>query len=93
MRMRLAYSKKGAKDRGIIWELTDEEATACILGDCYYCGAKPDPVNGIDRVDNSKGYLSDNTVPACSVCNMMKQELTLTGFLNHCTRILTNFND
>ena len=29
-------------------------------------------VNGIDRVDNNKGYLSDNTVACCKTCNRAK---------------------
>jgi hypothetical protein len=28
--------------------------------------------NGIDRVDNSKGYTPENTVPCCKICNKIK---------------------
>lgn len=40
-------------------------------------------INGIDRVDSSKGYSIDNCVPCCSVCNRMKSDLTMDEFLSH----------
>jgi len=33
--------------------------------------------SGIDRVNNSRGYTIDNTVPCCSICNYLKRKLTL----------------
>jgi hypothetical protein len=38
--------------------------------------------NGIDRIDSSKGYVSDNCVPCCSVCNRAKRDMQLQDFIN-----------
>jgi len=46
---------------------------------CYYCGNEP--INGIDRLDNSKGYVSDNCIPCCSICNWMKHKKNVIDFL------------
>jgi hypothetical protein len=32
--------------------------------------------NGIDRVDNEKGYLVENCVPCCFTCNSLKKSVT-----------------
>lgn len=37
--------------------------------------------NGIDRVDNSKGYTSDNCVPCCWACNNAKKNNSSSEFL------------
>lgn len=36
--------------------------------------------NGIDRVDNTKGYIPSNCVPCCKVCNTAKSTLTIDEF-------------
>ena len=36
--------------------------------------------NGIDRIDNNKGYTIDNIVPCCAKCNYAKGKLTLQEF-------------
>lgn len=60
---------------------------------CYYCGAEPPEkngvkewngtakINGIDRVDNSKGYTIENSVSCCYDCNQMKSNRTLDNFM------------
>lgn len=42
--------------------------------------------NGIDRVDNTEGYVPGNCVPACHSCNTAKGSLTLTDFLRRKSR-------
>lgn len=39
--------------------------------------------NGIDRVDSNKGYIIENCVPCCTICNHMKNDLTTKEFFNH----------
>lgn len=39
------------------------------------------PVNGIDRIDSSKGYEKDNCITCCSTCNYMKQVHSQEEFL------------
>jgi hypothetical protein len=38
--------------------------------------------NGIDRVDNNKGYEKDNSVSCCSTCNFAKRGMTILEFYN-----------
>lgn len=44
-------------------------------------------VNGIDRVDPTKGYIKENCVPCCQTCNYMKRILQKDEFLNHIIKI------
>lgn len=46
--------------------------------------------NGIDRVDNTKGYLLDNVVPCCGVCNRMKMAMPVDEFLEQIGRIVAH---
>jgi hypothetical protein len=39
--------------------------------------------NGLDRVDNARGYESGNVVPCCDPCNRMKGTLSREAFLEH----------
>lgn len=37
--------------------------------------------NGIDRIDNSRGYETDNVVPCCDICNTAKNTLSQKEFI------------
>lgn len=86
--------KQSAKRRNIEYTLTEEEAFSFIDKDCFYCGAPPNslmkhykgqtpfPYNGIDRVENSKGYISGNLVPCCYKCNIAKAGMSVKEFLD-----------
>lgn len=43
--------------------------------------------NGLDRLDNTKGYTKDNVAPCCTVCNSAKGTLTVTEFSEWVERI------
>lgn len=87
------FYRSGAKQRNIEWGLSEDEFKSFIKMDCYYCGEKPsryqtvsyrddyELVNGIDRIDSSKGYSVDNCVPCCNTCNLMKNILPKDIFL------------
>lgn len=47
--------------------------------------------NGIDRVDNEKGYIKTNVVSCCYRCNLAKHNQTLKEFQEWIERIV-NFN-
>lgn len=95
----LRHYKCGAKQRGLDWSISDEEAFRMFSEDCSYCGAKPSRIvshpeyngryisGGIDRTDNSKGYIPGNCVPCCGICNMAKREIPLSEFLEWVNRI------
>lgn len=96
----IARYRDKARERGLEWELTKEQAYGLFSGDCFYCGAEPSPrerrafarrhesvvVNGIDRIDSSKGYRPDNAVSCCSTCNRAKNDQTLQQFLEWAVR-------
>ena len=44
-------------------------------------------VNGVDRIDSSKGYLPDNCVSCCPMCNTMKTTFSQPVFLSHIEKI------
>ena len=43
--------------------------------------------HGIDRVDNSQGYVIGNVVTFCQICNFAKREMTVEQFLGWVTAI------
>lgn len=85
--------KVNAKSRNIEFLLTRKQFIKLIQKNCWYCGIKPcvsaDHLdcngkfahNGIDRVDNEKGYTVDNCVTCCGTCNRMKNTHTQRDFL------------
>lgn len=85
--------KRHAKERGLCWELSHNEVRRIILSPCYYCGTERSNLkvtknckggfayNGIDRIDSSKGYFSENVVPCCKICNIAKLDMTQKEFI------------
>ena len=79
-----------AAHRGLAFELSYEELLELINADCTYCGERPSRIkkrgkhrytfNGIDRVDNDKGYVEGNVVTCCSICNRAKYTLECADF-------------
>lgn len=89
--------RRHAKDRGFDYNLTFEEVKSLIYQPCYYCKHPARTCrkylntevyyNGIDRVDNSKGYDITNCVPACHICNKGKASNSFESFISWITRI------
>lgn len=52
----------------------------------------PFSYNGVDRKDNNIGYIKDNCVPCCPICNYMKRNYSLQDFLNQVNKINTHLN-
>jgi len=42
---------------------------------------------GVDRVDNTKGYLPSNSIPCCTTCNTAKSTMSLNEFLQWVHRV------
>lgn len=54
---------------------------------CHYCKIKkPLDIAGIDRLDNTQGYVSGNCVPSCWDCNRSKSDKTLAQFNEYLKR-------
>jgi len=73
--------RQGASKRNLTFNLDKETFYNLLEQDCHYCGRKaarsPLGFNGIDRVDNSIGYESDNVVACCETCNKAKRDLSV----------------
>ena len=85
-------SAKSASQRQISFEEGDADAMlAKLLLPCFYCGItaaeNKGRLSGLDRIDSFQWYTDANTAPACSMCNYMKCQYTLPGFLSQCRRI------
>jgi hypothetical protein len=81
---------QNAKGRGRIVEMTKDEIMNMTDLPCVYCNKETiDGVkrNGIDRMDNSIGYILENCVPCCEICNYMKQSLDPNTFVERCSQI------
>ena len=61
---------------------------------CYLCGKKTDNEhqNGIDRVDNNKGYILENVQPCCGNCNFIKNKFSLETIFDKFKKILSKRN-
>lgn len=82
---------QSSKHRNIHFELTVDEYKSIAQNPCYYCGTVNEKrgFNGVDRVDNSIGYNTDNCVACCSMCNYMKGTISRDNFLRRIEHILT----
>jgi len=65
---------------------------------CNYCGSPPNRkfkdilYNGLDRIDNNKGYEINNIAPCCWACNSAKMNLTRFEFLNRIKKCYMHLN-
>lgn len=85
--------KRNAKNKNNIFNLTKEEVFELFKQNCYYCGIIPSKkiikkgsygyfiYNGIDRLDNHKGYTKQNSVSCCSFCNYTKNKTDFKEFI------------
>jgi hypothetical protein len=97
--------KQAAKRRNYNFSLTKEESKEIIESDCYYCGEEPSMIpnhykkkltidtykyNGVDRIDNNIGYIKDNVVSCCKICNNAKSTLSLEDFKQWLKKVYKN---
>jgi hypothetical protein len=93
-----SYTGK-AKKKNLEFSLTKEEFFKLTKENCFYCGTEPKNTyvrprnnggylfNGIDRVDNKRGYTLENTVSCCKNCNYAKNILSQEDFFNMIKKI------
>lgn len=84
------------------WSPLSREAwNQLVTQPCSYCGQTDCQqasdgsmvyLNGVDRLDSTKGYQSDNVVPCCGRCNRMKLTSLPTDFLSHVETILNHLD-
>lgn len=97
--------KRNARERELEFELSKDELRALISANCTYCNREPAvcshhkrqfvngdfKFNGIDRKHNEIGYIGDNCITCCIVCNRAKGDMTYEEFMVYIKR-LANFN-
>jgi hypothetical protein len=72
---RFSLGVKTAKKRGLVWEITRDQYDKIVAGGCAYCsGPLPEAGIGLDRIDSSRGYSTDNVAPCCTACNVAKSD-------------------
>ena len=85
--------KKDAFIKNINFELTKEQFINIVNKECYYCGIIQEKgFNGIDKKDCYDGYILDNCVSCCEMCNFMKGTLSINVFIKKIEHILTYHN-
>jgi len=75
---RIEKMRSHARTRGLDFTLTVDEYRAIKKQtNCSYCGAATDVIT-LDRVDNNIGYVKENMVGCCWICNKIKSNLPFT---------------
>ncbi len=85
---RFASYQDNAKTKGNDFQVTKEQMFLLFEKACHYCGCTGTQGGGVDRVDNKKGYTTDNVVPCCTTCNYMKRVQGPEEFIAHICSIV-----
>jgi hypothetical protein len=97
--------KINAKRRKINFNISLDAFRSLTGQNCYYCARIPKQklnspryngdyiYNGLDRVDNAKGYEISNVVPCCKTCNSAKGSLSQDEFKAWVRDIYMNFGE
>jgi hypothetical protein len=84
--------KKSATTRNIEFALSEQEFMALVKQSCYLCGIQSDTNhNGIDRFDNSKGYVISNCRSCCGHCNLLKKDIDYNTILERAAKIANKY--
>jgi hypothetical protein len=85
-----------------LFNLSLDQFKSLVLSKCYYCGTNPSNItkrqnhngqilrNGIDRLDNSVGYILSNCVPCCKECNYKKSSQGHEQFVTWINQVHNN---
>jgi hypothetical protein len=86
----LSYKQVATTRRKLDFTIEKEDYDKFRNGQCYLCGLTSSDThkNGIDRIDNSKGYILDNCRSCCGHCNCMKLDMDYSAFIAHCKQIV-----
>ncbi len=82
---------KSAHQRYIQFRLSNDLFEYLILQNCYLCNSN---INiGIDRINSSKDYTSNNVISCCNNCNLLKIDFTLKHFITKISKIYIKVNN
>ena len=84
---------KRAIEKGLAFTLSEDMFGEILSNPCYLCNKEctSKHVNGIDRIDNNKGYIEDNVKSCCGGCNYMKRDYSLEDIFDKFLKIY-NYN-
>lgn len=97
--------KTASKQRHLCFNISLDFFKSLIFENCYYCNSIPSNkfklpnkthenyfiyYNGIDRIDSTKGYLEDNCVSCCKICNTSKSNIPMEEWKNWIINISSN---
>ena len=75
--------QKNAYSRALLFTISETDFERLVIQPCYYCGFQSSSrLNGIDRIDNNKGYILQNCITCCKMCNLFKNMLHPIEFLD-----------
>lgn len=78
--------RSSARQRKLKFALTYEEFMSFWQKPCSYCGAQINTI-GIDRIDNTVGYILENVTSCCTECNFFKKDMHRDELFSHVRRI------
>lgn len=95
----LAHYRNSAKKQKRTFTLSRKQFRKITSSPCFYTGRMPSNIkktiggsiyiyNGIDRLDNQKGYTKENCVSCCWDVNKMKGAMTFEKFLAACQEVV-----
>lgn len=69
-----------AKQRKLRWDISQDVYTNLVSQPCFYCDNKLGNVQkemgvGLDRIINTLGYIRDNVLPCCGICNQTRSNI------------------
>lgn len=86
--MRFNRAKRNAKRRGLEFSIPFSFFQRHLQKPCFYCGElKIEQSGWMDRIDNAVGYIKKNILPACALCNYLRNDLPIDFFMNLIKRI------
>jgi hypothetical protein len=90
-----ASYRSRAQKKTLHFEITPNEYAIITNQECYLCGKTTSDThqNGIDRIDNTIGYVLDNCRGCCRECNHMKKDFELGHLFEKMNHIRCTWHD
>ena len=80
--------QRSARLKKLKFEFSEEEFKSLVTQNCYYCNIVDEKgSNGIDRMNQSVGYIQSNGASCCAMCNWMKGSLDSATFIKRTQHI------
>lgn len=101
---RYKYGSSKRHNKTLEFNLEKEYFIKLVQSNCFYCDKVPKQkitvnkkhsylYNGIDRLNNTKGYEKNNVVACCWDCNQMKSNLNFNEFIEIINKISNKFKE